>query len=73
MFSTRLPIGLKDVSTYPALFAELLARGYSDEDLMKIAGKNLVRVFRAVEQVGFISSSSAFSVMTVLNPQASGC
>ncbi|PVD29597.1 hypothetical protein C0Q70_08852 [Pomacea canaliculata] len=46
-----LPVGLEDVSTYPALFAELLRRGYSDDDLMKLAGKNLVRVFRAVEKV----------------------
>ena len=44
-------MGLEDVSTYPALFAELMKRGYSDEDLMKLAGKNLVRVFREVEKV----------------------
>lgn len=57
----RLPVGLEDVSTYPALFAELLRRGYSDDDLMKLAGKNLVRVFRAVEKVTcyrFFSSTS---------------
>ena len=48
---TSLPVGLEDVSTYPALFAELMKRGYSDEDLMKLAGKNLVRVFREVEKV----------------------
>ena len=44
------PIGLDDVSTYPKLFAELLNRGYSEEDLAKIAGKNVLRVMRAVEK-----------------------
>lgn len=48
---TSTPIGLEDVSTYPALFAELLRRGYSEEDLEKIAGKNLIRVFRKAEAV----------------------
>ena len=31
------PIGLEDVSTYPALFVELLKRGYSDNDIAKVA------------------------------------
>lgn len=43
------PEGLGDVSTYPALFAELIRRGYSREDLEKIAGGNLLRVWRANE------------------------
>ncbi|ELT93254.1 hypothetical protein CAPTEDRAFT_215136 [Capitella teleta] len=47
----RLPIGMEDVSKYPALFAELVMRGWSDDDLEKLAGRNLVRVFREVEQV----------------------
>lgn len=46
-----LPDGLEDVSTYPDLFAELLNRLYSPEDLEKIAGRNLVRVFRKAEEV----------------------
>jgi membrane dipeptidase len=45
------PTGLEDVSKYPDLFAELLRRGYSEEDLKKIAGLNLLRVFRAVERI----------------------
>jgi membrane dipeptidase len=45
------PIGLEDVSTYPALTAELLRRGYSDSDLKKILGLNVLRVMRAVEKV----------------------
>jgi membrane dipeptidase len=41
--------GLEDVSTYPALIAELLRRGYTDEDIRKIAGRNILRVMRAAE------------------------
>lgn len=44
------PHGLEDVSTYPALFAELSRRGWSDEDLMKLAGENLLRVMRDAER-----------------------
>jgi len=43
--------GLEDVSTYPALTAELLRRGYSDDDVKKILGLNLLRVMRQAEQV----------------------
>lgn len=45
-----LPEGLKDVSTYPDLFAELLYRGYTEEELQKIAGLNVLRVMRGAEQ-----------------------
>ena len=45
-----LPTGLKDVSDLPNLFYELLKRGYSDEDVRKIAGENLMRVWSAVEE-----------------------
>ncbi|KAK7467737.1 hypothetical protein BaRGS_00037045, partial [Batillaria attramentaria] len=48
---TILPVGLEDVSTYPALFTALLEQGYSEEELMKLAGKNLIRVFKEVERV----------------------
>ncbi len=43
--------GLDDVSKYPALTAELLKRGYSDADVRKILGQNLLRVFREAEKV----------------------
>lgn len=46
-----LPLGLEDVSTYPDLFAELLARGYTPEELRKIAGLNMLRVMREAEEV----------------------
>lgn len=45
------PIGLEDVSTYPALFAELSQRGWSEEDLRKLAGENLLRAWREAEGV----------------------
>ncbi|MCP3143241.1 dipeptidase [Pyxidicoccus xibeiensis] len=41
--------GLEGVETYPALLAELLRRGYSDEDVRKVAGKNLLRAMRQAE------------------------
>jgi membrane dipeptidase len=44
-----LPTGLKDVSMFPNLFAELLRRGYTKEDLEKICYKNVFRVWQAVE------------------------
>jgi len=49
----RTPTGLEDVSKYPELFAELLARGWSEGDIQKLAGLNLIRVFKAVEQVNY--------------------
>ncbi len=45
-----LPTGLKDVSTYPNLVEGLLARGYSEDDVSKILGENLLRVWDAVEE-----------------------
>jgi len=44
-----VPEGLEDVSTYPALLAELLSRGYSEEDLAKIVGLNVLRAMRGAE------------------------
>ena len=43
--------GLDDVSKYPALTAELLKRGYSDGDVRKILGLNVLRVFREAGNV----------------------
>jgi membrane dipeptidase len=43
--------GLDDVSTYPALLAELLRRGYSDADIAAIAGGNVLRVMERAEAV----------------------
>jgi membrane dipeptidase len=43
--------GLEDVSKYPDLTAELIRRGYSDQDIKKVLGLNILRVMRAAEQV----------------------
>ena len=48
---TQTVQGLDNVSTYPALTAELLKRGYSDTDVKKILGLNVLRVMRGVEKV----------------------
>ena len=45
-----LPNQLKDVSDYPNLIAELLKRGYQENDIEKFLGKNLIRVWMAAEQ-----------------------
>ena len=45
-----LPIGLKDVSSYPNLIQGLLDRGYSQMDIEKILGGNFMRVWREVEE-----------------------
>ena len=44
-----LPVGLKDVSDYPNLVAEFLRRGYTEKDIAKILGGNLLRVWAEVE------------------------
>lgn len=44
-----LPIGLKDVASYPALVEGLLKRGYSEEDVKKVLSGNVLRVWRTVE------------------------
>jgi membrane dipeptidase len=46
---TSVPEGLEDVSKYPMLTAELIRREYSDEDILKILGGNILRVMREVE------------------------
>ena len=46
-----VPEGLEDVTKMPDLFVELLARGYSREDLEKIAGRNVLRAMRKAEEV----------------------
>ena len=50
-----LPVGLEDVSKYPNLVYELLVRGYSDEEIEKVLGGNLLRVWKQVEEVSNLS------------------
>ncbi|MEE4270708.1 MAG: dipeptidase [Thermoanaerobaculales bacterium] len=46
-----LPAGMEDVSGYPALLAELMRRGWSREEIAKLAGLNVLRVLREAEAV----------------------
>lgn len=46
-----LPVGLEDVSTFPALLAELSRRGWSEADLRKLAGENVLRALTRAEEV----------------------
>jgi membrane dipeptidase len=48
---TSVVQGLEDVSKYPDLTAELIRRGYTDQDIKKILGQNILRVMRAAEAV----------------------
>lgn len=48
--SGKLPEGLRSVADYPNLIAGLMQRGYSDAELRKILGGNVLRVWRAVEE-----------------------
>ena len=48
---TAVPVGLEDVSKFPDLIAELLRRGWSEQDVSKVAGLNALRVLRAAERV----------------------
>lgn len=46
-----MPVGMEDVASYPRLFAALLDRGWSESDLVKLAGGNVLRVLREAEAV----------------------
>ncbi len=48
---TETVVGLEDVSTFPSLLAELARRGWTDAELRKVAGENVLRVLRQAEKV----------------------
>ena len=48
-----LPTGLTDVSTYPALIAELADRGWSDADMQALTGGNILRVLQDAQEVAY--------------------
>jgi membrane dipeptidase len=48
---TSLPVGMEDVSRYPYLTAELLRRGYSEADVRKVLGGNILRAMARAEEV----------------------
>jgi len=67
------PIGLEDVSKFPALFAELIRRGWSDADLKKLAGENLLRVLRQAEATAArLQKERPASTATILELDGAG-
>jgi membrane dipeptidase len=56
---STLPKQLEDVSFFPELIAALLEQGYSEDDIRKIAGENLMRVWSEVERVARAAQSGA--------------
>jgi membrane dipeptidase len=63
------PAGMNSVSGYPLLFAELIRRGWSDADLAKLAGGNLLRVMRQAEAVA-ASMKDEPPAMATLKPRS---
>ena len=60
------PVGLEDVSKFPALAAELLRRGYTEADVKKLVGLNLLRVMRAAERTAVrLQAARSPSVATI--------
>jgi membrane dipeptidase len=53
------PVGLEGVDRYPALLEELMRRGWSDADIAKLAGENLLRAMAAAEQVSMRLQSAS--------------
>jgi membrane dipeptidase len=56
---TGLPEGMEDISKLPSITYELLKRGYSDADIKKVLGENLLRVMSEVERVASQTQSVA--------------
>jgi hypothetical protein len=51
-WSVWVPVGLEGVDRYPALLEALMRRGWSDSDIAKVAGENLLRVLGASDRIG---------------------
>ena len=66
---TDVPIGLENVSTFPALFAELARRGWTDANLAKLAGENVLRVMTNAEAVAKAMAAGPASVATVASSE----
>lgn len=62
--NNELPTGLEDVDTYPALLAEMMRRGWSDADVAKLAGGNMLRVMERAEAVAASMRGEAPGTMT---------
>ena len=65
------PVGLDGVDKYPALLEELMRRGWSDADIAKVAGENVLRVMAAAEKVAIrLRASRPASNMVFVDPKA---
>jgi membrane dipeptidase len=63
------PEGLGTVSGYPLLFAELIRRGWSDQNLAKLAGGNVLRVMRRAEAVAASMKNEPPAMATLEQPK----
>jgi len=61
---TGLPVGMEDISKLPTLTYALMKRGYSDADIKKFLGENLLRVMSHVERVASEMQSSTAAAAT---------
>jgi len=65
-------VGLEDVSTFPALFAELARRGWTEAELRKLAGENVLRALARAESVAArMRRERPPSTATITQPRAS--
>src|SRR5271165_4958327 len=62
------PVGLEGVDKYPKLLEELMRRGWSDADIAKLAGENLLRVMSAVEKVSLKLRQTKSASMATIEP-----
>jgi membrane dipeptidase len=69
---TMWPVGLDDVSSYPRLTEELLHRGYSEADIHKILGGNVLRAFRQAGDVAKRLRVTTPPEVDEIKPQKSG-
>jgi membrane dipeptidase len=63
-------VGLEDVSTFPALFAELARRGWTEADLRKLAGENVLRALARAEAVAARLRRERLPSTATLSPRA---
>ena len=62
------PVGLEGVDKYPKLLEELMRRGWSDADIAKLAGENLLRAMAAAEKVSLKLRETTPASMATLEP-----
>jgi membrane dipeptidase len=65
----RTPVGLEGVEAYPRLFAELIRRGWSDANLAKLAGGNVLRALRGAEATARSMKDVPPSMATLTPPK----